>query len=258
MNKIITFARYLKDFLKYNEFIFVFMAIKYELFKKTTRHNRLYKSSLGLFISRKNTLDFQFANYAYEWNVKKCILKNYKDYDVFIDIGSHIGTYSILLANKGLRCYAFEPVGDNFRALSINVYLNKLDDKVQVFNYGLGSDDKLVDFIFEKINTGASHISHNEKDKRHETVKLKTFDSIFPSLKIRPEEKVLMKIDVEGMELEVINGAKKFLSEHQNIFIVMESIYSEEEKLKKALLQIAEFEFYKVDHFNMATKKIIK
>jgi FkbM family methyltransferase len=255
MNKIIIFFRYFKDFIKHHEFIFVFTSIKYQLFKKTSQHNRLYRSSLGLFISRKNSIDFQFANYAYEWNVKKFILDNYKEYTTFIDIGSHIGTYCFLLAPKGLRCFAFEPTKENFRALHINILLNKLENQITAFNIGLGSENTNEDFIFEEINTGASHRANHENGKNHETVIIRTFDSIYANFNIDVNEKILIKIDVEGMEAEVIKGATQFLSKYPNLLIVMESIHSGENNLKNKLLEIGDFEFFKVDSFNMAAKK---
>lgn len=65
-----------------------------------------------------------------------------------------------------------------------------------------------------------------------------------------------MKIDVEGMEINVIEGAINFLKAFPNILIVMETIHSGEGKIKSLLNSIVDFEYYKIDHFNMAAKKI--
>lgn len=256
IKKIITFSRYLKDFIKNGQFRFILTAVKYELTGRTSYSDKLYKGYLGKFYTRKGTLDFQFANWAYEWNVKKFMLEHYKNYDVFLDIGANIGTYSVMMAKRGKKVVSFEPVPDNFRAFHINLLLNNLQNKVRFFNIGLGNEEKSAAFIFDPINTGASHIiKNNDEEGRHVDVKIKPFDSISEQLNIDPDEKVLMKIDTEGMEIEVIEGAAEFLRKQKNILIVLESVHSEEQPIKDALSKTGDFEFHRVDDLNMASKK---
>jgi len=80
---------------------------------------------------------------------------------------------------------------------------------------------------------------------------------VYPSLNLLKEDRIFVKMDVEGMEIEVLNGARKFLTEFPNVFLIMESIHSGEMAIKNALLKNGDFEFYKVDHFNFASKKHI-
>ncbi len=257
IQKIITFSRYLRDFIRHRQFRFIITAIKYELTGKTSYSNKLYKSDLGEFYTRKGTLDFQFANWAYEWNVKKFMLEHYKNYDVFIDVGANIGTYSILMAQKGKKVVAFEPVPDNFRAFHINLLLNHLQDKVRFFNVGLGRKKETAEFYFNPVNTGASHIIKDPTPENGNciSVQISPFDHLYRDLSIAPDDKVLMKIDTEGMEVDVIEGAVEFLKAQKHILIVLESVHSEEGPIKKALNRIGNFEFSRVDDLNMATKK---
>jgi len=258
-NKLITFLRYLKDFIIHYQFSFIFSAILYQTTGKTRNVDKLYKSSLGYFYTRGGTLDFQFANKAYEWGVKKFMYKNYKNYDYLIDIGANIGTYSILLANKGLEVISFEPIADNYRVLQINILLNKLQNKITALNTGLSDSENDVDFVFDSINTGASHIVNNiNSDHPNTKVHMTTFDSILPKLNIPKKAHILIKIDVEGMELEVLEGAKQFLSEYPNLMLIMESKHSEEQNIKNKLNEIGSFEYQRVDNFNMASKKSLK
>ncbi len=258
MNKIITFLRYIKDFVVHSEYRFIWIAIRYKAFGITQKKDLLYRSTLGTFITRKGTQDFMFANYAYEWNVKKFVLGHYSNFNLFIDIGANIGTYSFLLAGKGLRCYAFEPVRENFEAFHANIMVNNMADRITAFNYGLGETAKEMDFIYDPVNTGASHIAHNDEHGSHEKVIIRPFDDVYPELEISPEDRILMKMDVEGMEVDVLKGARNFLRLHSNIFLIMESIHSGENLLKKTLLEIGDFEFYQVDNFNFASKKTNK
>lgn len=251
------YLKYFTDFLKHREYSFVLTSLKYLLFKKTSRTTTVINTQVGQFISRKGTLDFQFANYAYEWSVKSFILNRHKDFDVFMDIGSNVGTYAVLLGNLGMKVYAFEPIIENFRAIMVNIHLNNLEDKVQAFNFGLGAKNREVDFIYNPVNTGASHISHTgENNGIHETVKIKSLDSLYQNFNLNKNDKILLKVDVEGMEPNVFHGARNFLEYFPNLLIVFESKHSGLENIRKILDDIAEFEYMTIDHYNTATKKI--
>jgi FkbM family methyltransferase len=255
MKKLITFGRYLKDFIRNRQFVFILTSFKYELLGKTTRKDRLYKSDLGLFYSRKGSLDFQFGNYAYEWNVKTHVLKYIDKYDTFLDIGANIGTYSIMLAGKGYNCYAFEPVKTNFNALSINILLNKYNNVIKPYNIGLGSETKEVSFIFDPINTGASHINDHNEEGIETNVKIYPLDEIYNDLEIDKDAKVLCKIDVEGMEVDVVKGAKEFLRSFNNLHLILETDHSGVEPIKEALKEVGDFDFIEIDNLNIAAIK---
>lgn len=264
MGRIKTFVKYFKDYVKCREYRYILTSVKYIILRRTTSKSRIYKSSLGRFFVRKGTIDFQFANYAYEWNVKKFVYEHLKDYNVFLDIGANIGTYSILLAENGLRGYAFEPIKYNYDTTRINLILNELDDKVKVFNLALGSQRAKVQFAFDVINTGASHMVGVElkeyladKEKIEESTIL-PLDNLMSEMDIHKEDRIFIKIDVEGMEEEVLLGAKKFLQTYPNILIVMESVHSGKEELASVLNGIAQFKILEVDELNIGAKKILK
>jgi len=263
MGKINTFLKYTKDFAKHREYRYIFSSIRYIATGKTTRKSRYYKSSLGKFYVRKGTLDFQFANYAYEWGVKQFVYKHIDNYNIFLDIGANIGTYSILFADKGLKVFAFEPVMSNYKALVKNIKLNNIENKVTTFPFALGAKKRKAGFTFDPINTGASHLSENDdfldKVVNPEFVEgqIIPFDEIYEELNIKNNDRVFVKIDVEGMEPDVLKGATKFLTNHTNILIVLESKHSGRDDIKKLLSNIAPFEFLEVDELNMAARKIV-
>ena len=251
----ITLLRYFADFIQNREWLFILAAIKYKLFGKPSQRNTLIRTNLGLFVARKGTIDFQFANYAYEWNVKRFVLNHYKNYDVFIDIGANIGTYAIMAAKLGLRAVAFEAIPDNLAVMHTNVRLNKMADKIKIFDVGLSDRQYETEFVFDTVNTGASHLAHNNENSNRVKVQMKTFDSLFEQMGIAPSDKVFMKIDVEGMEVAVINGAKQFLSSHKNLLLVLESIHSEADNICHALDRLGNFTYERVDKFNISAKK---
>ena len=262
MGKIKTFLQYTKDFIKHGEYRYILSSIRYILTGKTTRKTRSYKSSLGSFIVRKGTLDFQFANYAYESNVKKFVYGELKNYNVFLDIGANIGTYSIIPANEGLKVVAFEPVKSNYEALVTNLKLNNYQDTVITYPIALGKTNTKANFTLDMINTGASHLTEYAditeviENPEFEDIEIVRFDDISHELKIDLSDKVFMKIDVEGMEPDVLIGAEKFIKNHPNILVIIETIHSGEDNLKKLFSSLANFEFIEVDDLNMAARKI--
>ena len=153
MRNPVTAFRYFYDFIKNRQFYFLFTAFKFIFIKKTNNLDKIIKTTSGTFFCRKNTMDFLFANHAYEWNVKKFMLENYQNYTVFLDIGANIGTYSVLLGRKGLKCFAFEPSQENFKVLSKNIELNSLQERVKIFNYGLGKINCEKEFVFNSWST---------------------------------------------------------------------------------------------------------
>jgi FkbM family methyltransferase len=246
---------YLLEYLKHGDLVSIVAAVKYLLFKKSHNKDRIVKTSVGLFYCRKNTNDFQFANLHYEWGVKKYVLNHINEYNVFIDGGSCVGEYCILLHKYNVRCIAFEPISSNFDVLKKNLELNHLTDKVEAYAIGLSNINSRVSFVYNPVNTGASHIARRT-DKIDCDSEIRTFDSLLPDLKLDPNDRILFKLDVEGMELEAIKGATKFIESYPNITFIMEDKHSGKDKIIEILNAKAKFEFGVVDEYNIFAKKI--
>ncbi len=256
MKKLKTYSRYFFEYLKHGDLLSIIASIRYLLYKTSHKKDRIIHTTIGTFFCRKNTNDFQFANYKYEWGVKKYLLDNRHTFSVFIDGGACIGDYCVLLSRFNIRCIAFEPVIENFNVLTKNLKLNDLTDEIQAFSFGLGSKNEHAAFIFNPVNTGASHLANlGQVPDCH--VEIRTLDSLIASLDINPEAHILVKLDVEGMEAEAIRGAKNFITMYPHITFVIEDKHIGEESIKKALNEIVPFEFGIVDEFNIYAKKII-
>jgi FkbM family methyltransferase len=255
MNKIITYTRYLLSYLKNKDFGSIKASINFLLKRPTHKTDRIIQSSIGTFYCRKNTNDFQFANYYYEWSVKKKVLELLPSISVFIDGGACTGDYSVLLAKKGIRCFAFEPVHDTFRVLKKNLELNDLLEKVKAYSFGLGNTLENARFEINTVNTGASHKTVKTSGSQ-EIVEIRTFDSILPELAIRPEDSILLKLDVEGMEVEAIQGAKNFIREYHNLILIVEMKHCGPRMIEETLNSIAPFTCKRLDAFNLIATRI--
>ena len=255
MKKAITYMQYLAEYLRHGDLMSVISSVKYMINKTSHTKNRIIRTSIGTFYCRKNTNDFQFANYHYEWGVKKFILNRASDFTVFIDGGACIGDYSILLAKRNMRCFAFEPIAENYAAMIKNLQLNNMVCRVKAFYTGLGNENKKVRFHFNPVNTGASHIDRNGNTDSF-SGELRTFDSMLEKLKIGKEENILFKLDVEGMESEALQGSADFIRQYPNITFIVEDKISGKDSIRSVLSGIAKFEFGIVDEFNMYARKL--
>ena len=128
--------------------------------------------------------------------------------NAFIDIGSHWGYYSLLFANEACfekaKVYAFEPDRFNRYQLYSNLFLNKMQERIDVFEYAISSEEGELRFHhFDENNRGRSCIAEDGET----VVKTTRLDTVLPL-----EGEVLgIKIDVEGHELDVISGMVKTL-----------------------------------------------
>jgi FkbM family methyltransferase len=254
MKSLTKYCRYFFEYLKHGDFVSIFAATSYLINKSSHRNNRVVRTSMGTFFCRRDTNDFQFANYAYEWGVKKFLLDHRKQFSVFIDGGAGVGDYCILLSRFGIRCIAFEPMSRNYGVLRKNLELNKLKEKVEAFQIGLGDENKQVRFVFNHVNTGASHIAKNT-ERGNCVAEIRTFDSMLGELNIGIDEKIFFKLDVEGMENEAINGAEKFIRNYSNVTFIIEDKHSGINPIENSLNRHAKFDFGIVDEFNIYARK---
>jgi len=143
----------------------------------------------------------------YEPYETQLILRQTKAGDVVVDVGANIGYYTVLLAEKAKKVYAFEPDKTNFEILKKNIEANKLKNVILV-NAAVGSKDEEKILYKSKENLGDHKLFGEGKKEKVKIVKLDNF----------LEEKVnLMKIDTQGWEPEVIEGAKKIIEKDKPI-----------------------------------------
>jgi FkbM family methyltransferase len=139
-----------------------------------------------------------------------------RESDLFVDIGSNIGTYSILAsAEIGAKSIAVEPIPSTFRLLEDNLQINGLNGKVKALNMGLSST--IGSLKFTKSLDSVNHVATNTDIDLIE-VSVDTLDNILlPDMSPH-----ILKIDVEGFETEVLLGAKKTLNDINLKAIIIE------------------------------------
>jgi len=177
----------------------------------------------------------------YEPYETELILRQARVGDVVVDVGANIGYYTVLLADKvgkNGKIYAFEPDVTNFEILVKNIKENKLENVVAV-NAAVGrksekkilykskenlGDHKLFNDQFlmsnvKKIQNPPVNKSTSSLKKggglKTDTVKIIKLDDYLKDQKIN-----LMKIDTQGWEPEVIEGAKNIISKNKPVMFL--------------------------------------
>ncbi|MFC1498906.1 FkbM family methyltransferase [Verrucomicrobiota bacterium] len=157
---------------------------------------------------------------VYEVNEIRLLRGLLKPGDVFLDVGANIGFYSLiasLCTGPEGSVYSFEPDKDIFRKLCGHIELNS-SNNVRAYNIALADYDG-EGFLCEKLeeNSGWTHLVDcaGDDSRKVSAVKLDTF------LRDNPVDKItLIKIDVEGYELEVLKGAQDILEKYMPEIII--------------------------------------
>lgn len=137
-----------------------------------------------------------------------------------IDIGAHVGTYTWTSARKAAHVYSFECSPRTFCYLAANIALHGLEHKVTPLPFALGNEERQIDYILRAEDGGGNGVKRlNDADDHLQTVpvQMKTLDS-FNLTNIG-----FIKIDVEGFEKEVLEGAVRTLENNNYPPILFES-----------------------------------
>jgi len=137
--------------------------------------------------------------------------------DLFVDVGANSGSYSILAGKAvGARGYAFEPVPASYTRLVENMRLNHLEHTVKCFNVAVGKSDGTVEFT-AALDTENHVIANGEPHENTLSIQVTTLDRV-----LRDENPTLLKIDVEGYETPVLEGATECLRKSSILAVIME------------------------------------
>ena len=219
---------------------------------------------------------FLNKKYLLKKRLKRAIVKNYeKELSIIdhfkdkskdaIDVGVYRGVYSYKLSKEFNQIHSFEPNPLLFPYL--NRYLTKIIPNMTLYNYALSNKNELTNLkiphrgksIFKnnfeeiyKLGCATIHETNNFEKFNNYEVECKKLDDV-----IKDKEISFIKIDVEGHELSVIEGANNIINKYKPTLLVE----IEEKHTKKPILntinQIKEFG-YKVYFFkNKQMKEIL-
>ena len=184
---------------------------------------------------------FSFCNALTRWRLETYFTKEpetiewidtFKKDEQLFDIGANIGLYTIYAAKRGVKVIAFEPESQNFAELNKNAYLNHCQDKVACLNIALSDKDcqGYLNIPFFQaggaINSLGKEVDENGKDfipVFKQGVISFSLDSFLANYDVPFPNHI--KIDVDGIEPDIIKGAFRTL---------------EDKRLKSLLIEINE------------------
>jgi FkbM family methyltransferase len=124
-----------------------------------------------------------------------------------IDMGANIGNHSLYFSDYFLKVLSFEPNPRTFKVLALNA---ELASNIECFNFGLSDRDRSARMNVDRANIGSSSIT----DCGGQQIDLKRLDDVIGNEKVW-----LIKIDVEGHEIEAISGSTKTIKANKPVIL---------------------------------------
>lgn len=183
-------------------------SIAWPLFAPVTIERRVGETSIKFRLQTPSDFELIINDIDVERETIAEFLSALEHGDVVYDIGSNIGTYAILAHNKLSNCtvVAFEPLSENITRLRSNVEAN--DAAVEIHQVALSNSTGSADFSANHSKTG--RLTGDNTEERSITVEKTKGDILTERLSVTP---TVLKIDVEGEELNVLKGLDETLSE---------------------------------------------
>jgi FkbM family methyltransferase len=136
--------------------------------------------------------------------------------NIFVDVGANIGAFTIL-ASKVVksRTIAFEPLPETARRLKDQVEVNRIESIVEIRNLGIGGEQGTLSFTNNNDTVNKVNLAGDSKNTTR--VDVSTLD-----VELTENARYFLKIDVEGFEYFVIEGASRLLSSGSVAAIIIE------------------------------------
>lgn len=136
-----------------------------------------------------------------------------------IDVGANFGQYAQEMRKIGFKgkIYSYEPLSEAFAKLSKHA---KNDSNWEINNFALGEKEEQLQINVAENFFSSSFLTKKvalekqapqTKYVKKELVQIKPLDTVFPDI-YSQEKKIFLKIDTQGFEKQVLNGAKDSLS----------------------------------------------
>lgn len=156
------------------------------------------------------TTGMNFLTGKYEPEKTATLAAEVRPGDVVFDIGAHVGYFTVLMSQAvgtAGRVYAFEPRPLNLRFLRRHIAVNGCSN-VEILGVSVG-DRPGPARLETRIGTGTGHISATGNVE----VDMVSVDTLVDSGRLPAP--TFMKIDVEGGEMNVLQGALRVLERHR-------------------------------------------
>ncbi len=185
-------------------FVFRYFSLLYYIGKKPGKECYFYFGKDVAFCTRRGSND---AFVLFEIWKNDCYRASIIEKgSIVVDIGAHIGAYSILAARKGAKVVAYEADRGNYGLLVKNLRKNGLDS-VTARNKAVSSKNGAITFYVSKEGTGLNSIHAYSSGMEKSEVESVNLHRVFTENKLKRID--VLKIDTEGAEYDILLNAKK-------------------------------------------------
>jgi FkbM family methyltransferase len=164
------------------------------------------------------------VNGVYEEREAQLFEQSIRPGDVVVDIGGHIGYYTLLAARAvgpTGHVFAFEPERGNFALLAENVATNGYADRVTAVNKAVMAENGELQIYVSRDNAGDHHVyAVGDDDRPSYAIEGVALNDYFWG---RPERTVnVIKMDVQGAEPSALRGMRGLLDANDNVLLFTE------------------------------------
>lgn len=199
--------------------------------KKNLHLKEKIKIGKEIYTIPMDTIDSSYEAFTYQVSHEPYLLqyikKSLKPGDIFIDVGAYHGIYSLIASSyvgNGGKVIAIEPVINNQAAMQKIISANESIRNIEIINLAAGNRNHYSIIKIPK-NKDCSTLSldNNYKKSIGRKIRIKKLDDIL-SKEIKID---FVKIDVEGYEIEVIDGMNRIIETNPKIIIAAELHYKQ-------------------------------
>jgi FkbM family methyltransferase len=138
---------------------------------------------------------------------------------VALDIGANIGNHSLYFSEFFGNVFAFEPNPKTFALLKVNSEYACLNGNIKCFNYGLSDLNGQLFFKSSQSNTGGSKIVSDRLKDTNDSIFLIDVKRADDIEQLFEKNIALIKIDIEGHELQALKGARGLITKNKPIIL---------------------------------------
>lgn len=199
--------------------------IKYNFFNRNFEYSLFFQEYFKTVRNINNNIKhFEHSEYTAFFNATLEMVPKNK---IIIDVGANSGLFCIPMCLYGYYSIAFEPVSSNLKCLEMGIESNNLNN-LKLSSYALSNENKSMEIYVPNSQDNSSLIKEvstsNLSDKSFtiENINSIRLDDYISDNNINIKSIGLVKIDVQGYELNVIEGMINVLSESDDLVLIIE------------------------------------